>query len=254
MPEELDRLVSRRTMLSLTAAAVAGSLAACSQPAHPAVSATPARRRFEGKVVIITGATSGIGRAAALAFAAEGAKVGFCGRREGLGHALEQQIRTRGAEATYTRADVRVENDVKSFVDQVAARYGRIDIAFNNAGITLEKPLHEYSSAGMGRHRAHQPARRVPGNEVRDTAHARRRRRKHRRDFILKRYRDHRSPLCLCCEQAWTCRPRSVRRSRLCIQRNSRECPDTGHNRHCPGKTGSAHGRRPRRSLGARRS
>ncbi len=146
MPEEVDRLVSRRTMLSLTAAAVAGSLAACSQPAHPAVSATPARRRFEGKVVIITGATSGIGRAAALAFAAEGAKVGFCGRREGLGHALEQQIRTGGAEAAYTRADVRVENDIKSFVDQVAARYGRIDIAFNNAGITLEKPLHEYSS------------------------------------------------------------------------------------------------------------
>ncbi len=146
MPEGPDTFVSRRTMLSLTAAAVAGSLAACSQPAHPAVSVTPARRRFEGKVVIITGATSGIGRAAALAFAAEGAKVGFCGRRESLGQALEQQIRTSGAQATYTRADVRVENDVKSFVDQVATRYGRLDVALNNAGITLEKPLHEYSS------------------------------------------------------------------------------------------------------------
>lgn len=146
MPEGPDTFVSRRTMLSLTAAAVAGSLTACSQPAHPAVSVTPARRRFEGKVVIITGATSGIGRAAALAFAAEGAKVGFCGRRESLGQALEQQIRTSGAQATYTRADVRVENDVKSFVDQVAARYGRLDVALNNAGITLEKPLHEYSS------------------------------------------------------------------------------------------------------------
>src|SRR5262249_49725703 len=61
-------------------------------------------RRFEDKVVCITGATSGIGRAAALAFAAEGAKVGFCGRREELGRALEQQIRADGGEASYIRA------------------------------------------------------------------------------------------------------------------------------------------------------
>jgi NAD(P)-dependent dehydrogenase (short-subunit alcohol dehydrogenase family) len=138
--------VSRRMMLSLTAAAVAGSLTACTQPAHPALAATPAKRRFAGKIVLITGATSGIGRAAALAFAAEGATVAFCGRREALGQAVEQEIRSKGGQAAYIRADVRVENDVKSFVDQVAARYGRIDIAFNNAGITLEKPLHEYTS------------------------------------------------------------------------------------------------------------
>jgi hypothetical protein len=106
----------------------------------------PRRRRFESKVVLITGATSGIGRSAAIAFAAEGAKVGFCGRRENLGHEVEHEIRSRGGEATYVRADVRVEADVKAFVDQIAARYGRLDVAFNNAGITLEKPLHEYSS------------------------------------------------------------------------------------------------------------
>lgn len=63
-----------------------------------------------------------------------------------MGHNVEQEIRSKGGEATYVRADVRVEAEVKAFVDQIAARYGRLDIAFNNAGITLEKPLHEYSS------------------------------------------------------------------------------------------------------------
>lgn len=140
--------IERRTMLSLTAAAVAGSLAACSRgPSTHAMAAAPSRRRFVDKVVLITGATSGIGRAAALQFAAEGGKVGFCGRRENLGHEVEQEIRSRGGEASYFRADVRSESDVKAFVDQVAKKYGRLDVAFNNAGITLEKPLHEFSSA-----------------------------------------------------------------------------------------------------------
>jgi NAD(P)-dependent dehydrogenase (short-subunit alcohol dehydrogenase family) len=145
MPEETNTQVSRRAMLGLTTAAVVGSLAACNH-SHPTISTAPLRRRFEGKSILITGATSGIGRAAALAFAAEGGKVGFCGRRENLGHEVEQEIHSRGGEAIYIRADVRQENDVQSFVDQVAKRYGRIDVAFNNAGITLEKPLHEYTS------------------------------------------------------------------------------------------------------------
>jgi NAD(P)-dependent dehydrogenase (short-subunit alcohol dehydrogenase family) len=81
-----------------------------------------------------------------IAFAAEGGKVGFCGRRENLGREVEQEIRSKGGEATYIRADVRIEAEVKQFVDQIAARCGRLDVAFNNAGITLEKPLHEYSS------------------------------------------------------------------------------------------------------------
>jgi NAD(P)-dependent dehydrogenase (short-subunit alcohol dehydrogenase family) len=133
-------------MLGLTAAAVTGAVAACTKGPTPAAASSPARRRFENKVVIVTGATSGIGRAAALAFAAEGGRVGFCGRRENLGREVEQEIRSKGGEATYIRADVRIEAEVKTFVDQVAAHYGRLDVAFNNAGITLEKPLHEYSS------------------------------------------------------------------------------------------------------------
>ena len=96
---------------------------------------------------MVTGATSGIGRAAALQFAEEGAKVVFCGRREALGREVEQLIRSRQGEATYIRADVRQEKDVEAFVAAAVRQYGRLDVAFNNAGITVEKPLHEYTSA-----------------------------------------------------------------------------------------------------------
>jgi NAD(P)-dependent dehydrogenase (short-subunit alcohol dehydrogenase family) len=149
MKSSTNRLLDRRAMLGLTAAAVTGSLAACSSSSsiHPAAVALPVRRRFQNKVVLITGATSGIGRAAALQFAAEGGSVGFCGRRENLGRQVEAEIKSRGGEATYIRADVRNESDVKAFVDQIARKYGRLDVAFNNAGITIEKLLHEYSSA-----------------------------------------------------------------------------------------------------------
>lgn len=147
MSEPLANLMNRRAMLGLTTAAVAGSLSACASAPGSAIAATPARQRFRGKTVLITGATSGIGRAAALQFAAEGGNVAFCGRRENLGREVESLIRSRGGEGTYIRADVRDETQVKAFVDQTVHKYGRLDVAFNNAGITLEKPLHEYSSA-----------------------------------------------------------------------------------------------------------
>jgi NAD(P)-dependent dehydrogenase (short-subunit alcohol dehydrogenase family) len=141
--------IDRRAMLSMTAAALAGTAAGCSRSTGVGATNTHQefRRRFENKVVLITGATSGIGRAAAKAFAAEGGKVAFCGRRKNLGHEVQAEIVSKGGEATYIHADVRDESSIKGFVDKAAQKYGRIDVAFNNAGITLEKPLHEYSSS-----------------------------------------------------------------------------------------------------------
>ncbi len=104
--------------------------------------------RFAGKVVLITGATSGIGEGTAQAFAHEGAKVYFCGRRENLGVAVENGIRDAGGEATYRRADVRREEEVRTLVEGCVSTYGRLDIAFNNAGIVNSRlvRLHEQSA------------------------------------------------------------------------------------------------------------
>ncbi|GGU76933.1 short-chain dehydrogenase [Lentzea flava] len=103
----------------------------------------PARANPHSKVVIITGGTSGIDKAAAKQFAARGAKVGFCGRREQLGRQVEREIRAAGGEACYIKADVREPDQVKAFVDAVAARYGGLDIAFNNAGIGVAATPHD---------------------------------------------------------------------------------------------------------------
>lgn len=93
------------------------------------------RGRYQDKVVLITGATSGIGEATAHAYAREGAKVFFCGRREERGREVQDAIREAGGEATFMRADVREQEAMRAFVDACVETYGGLDIAFNNAGI-----------------------------------------------------------------------------------------------------------------------
>src|ERR1700676_1078290 len=85
-------------------------------------------------VVLITGALTGIGRATALAFANEGARLIVSGRKEAEGKALETELHELGAEAEFVFADVRREKDISHLVDRAVARFGRLDIAINNAG------------------------------------------------------------------------------------------------------------------------
>jgi NAD(P)-dependent dehydrogenase (short-subunit alcohol dehydrogenase family) len=85
-------------------------------------------------VVLITGALTGIGRATAVAFAREGARLVVSGRRDELGRELVEKVRSLGAEAEYIRADVRHDDEVKALIDGTVARFGRLDVAVNNAG------------------------------------------------------------------------------------------------------------------------
>jgi NAD(P)-dependent dehydrogenase (short-subunit alcohol dehydrogenase family) len=85
-------------------------------------------------VVLITGALTGIGRATAMAFAKGGASVVVSGRREDAGRALAAELRTLGAQAEFVQADVRHEDEIRNLIDQTVKRFGRLDVAVNNAG------------------------------------------------------------------------------------------------------------------------
>jgi NAD(P)-dependent dehydrogenase (short-subunit alcohol dehydrogenase family) len=85
-------------------------------------------------VVLITGALTGIGRAAAVAFAKEGARLVVAGRREDAGRQLAAELRALGTEAEFVRADVRHEDDVRDLIDRTVARFGCLDVAVNAAG------------------------------------------------------------------------------------------------------------------------
>src|SRR5262245_31287434 len=91
--------------------------------------------KLTNKVAIITGATSGIGKATALLFAEEDADVVITGRRASLGERVADQIRQRGRRGLFIQADHRADADCSRVVERTLAEFGRVDILFNNAGI-----------------------------------------------------------------------------------------------------------------------
>ncbi|MGB6489092.1 MAG: glucose 1-dehydrogenase [Steroidobacteraceae bacterium] len=99
-------------------------------------------------VVLVTGALTGIGRATALAFARDGSRIVVSGRHEDKGQALAAELRALGAEAEFVRADVRNEGEVRNLIDRTVERFGRLDVAVNNAGTEGELgPIVEQSAA-----------------------------------------------------------------------------------------------------------
>ena len=93
---------------------------------------------FQGKVALVTGGTSGIGRAAAIAYAREGAKVVVAGRRAAEGEETVRLVRAQGREAMFVPTDVAQEAQVKNLIGRTLEQFGRLDFAFNNAGIEQE--------------------------------------------------------------------------------------------------------------------
>jgi NAD(P)-dependent dehydrogenase (short-subunit alcohol dehydrogenase family) len=108
-------------------------------------------RNMSNPIVLITGALTGIGRATAIAFAREGARLVISGRRDDAGQALAAELRTLGAEVEYVAADVRHEADIRNLLDKTVARFGGVDVAVNNAGTEGKAgPLTEQTAESYG--------------------------------------------------------------------------------------------------------
>lgn len=110
-------------------------------------------KNLQDKIALVTGGTTGIGRATAIAYAKAGAKVVVSGRREKEGKETIALIEKAGGSGLFVRADVAVEADVKNLVAATLRAYGRLDIAFNNAGVesSVIKPTHEQDDADFDR-------------------------------------------------------------------------------------------------------
>ena len=99
--------------------------------------------KFSGKVALVVGATSGIGRETAIQFALSGAKVVLAGRRSNKGIEAADEIRKLGGEASFIEVDMSSEGQVKSLINKTIALYGQLDYAFNNGAIEGERPSSE---------------------------------------------------------------------------------------------------------------
>lgn len=109
-------------------------------------------KQFQDKVVLITGGTSGIGRATAVAFSREGASVAIAGRRVEEGNETLRLVQAKGGEGLFVRADVSRPADVESMLATVLSRFGRLDVAFNNAGVEdAAAPFHEQTVENFDR-------------------------------------------------------------------------------------------------------
>jgi len=99
-------------------------------------------KNLKDRVVLVTGASGGIGRATALAFAEEGSDVVLCDLREAELERVAEEIRRKGREALAVRADVAIEDDIKRLAEKAFERFGKVDVAFSNAGIALSGQTH----------------------------------------------------------------------------------------------------------------
>lgn len=108
---------------------------------------------LKGKISVITGGTSGIGEAAVIRFAEEGAKVVFCGRRKEKGEAVLEKIRQAGypGEVRFFQCDLSREEEVKNLAEYVKSEFGNCEVLFNNAGVHQAGKLHETSPADWDR-------------------------------------------------------------------------------------------------------
>src|SRR5207247_5351273 len=104
-------------------------------------------RTFSGKVALVTGGTSGIGKATAIAFARAGAKVVLTVRRDKEGAQVVAEIEKLSGDAAFVRADVAKDADVKAMVDFTGDKFGRLDVAFNNGGVEWKGPLDQATEA-----------------------------------------------------------------------------------------------------------
>ncbi len=108
-------------------------------------------RPFDGKVALVTGGNSGIGKATAIRFAEQGARVVIAARRVEEGEATVAEIRRGGGEAIFVKTDVAEAADAEAMVKKAVAAYGRLDCAFNNAGVSGGALLHEVTEADWDR-------------------------------------------------------------------------------------------------------